>query len=128
MIDLKVVEMFNTACAELTKVPPYAQDAEGLLSLARNHPKRPVMLENLCSQLYSYEVAFAKKDGPEKMRRRRCEVVAAVAGMFMHGIKLSRYQANLSEIEKIRLRHVNTDRDELAHLIKEVPTHEKKGT
>jgi len=124
MIHFDVVKDFDKACAaacdlirELTPLK------EQLVAFANGHERRSLVLNNLCQQVHLAEVHLKQKS-PELSRKRRNLVIAATAEMFMKAIKLKRDQDLMTEAQKVFLQRKQSTREEMAQLIREVPSGE----
>lgn len=118
MILFDVTKKFDFACKEFVKMDPELLPfAEELVRLGLEHPNRSRALENVCHQVEVYEHRFR---GPRLDIRKRNIIIAQCAQLYMKAIKKHRDQANMSDAARALLSRPDP-KDEVAHLLKEVP-------
>ena len=119
MFLFDVTKKFDQCCEALCRkdlTDPHSELNVDLLRFIKDHERRPLVLSSLCDQVLALENRFKSRADT----KRRNQIIAATAQMFVSAVKKHRDQQMLSDLEKSRIKREAEKYDDAKSLIKEV--------
>ena len=86
-------------------------------NFVKNHPRKRLVIENLCQQILAFERGF---EGQKHTVDRRNGMILTVVKMFIRTAKKAHEESLLSHAEKIRMTHANQPMEEMKEIFKVV--------